>query len=262
MNVIVCIKQVPDTTDIKWTENNTIRREGLESITNPYDVYAVEMATALGTTTAITMGPAQAETALRDAIAAGCERGVLVSDRIFAGADTLATSKTLAAAIRKISCHSEDNINSSPKNPFDLIVCGQFAIDGDTAQTGPELANCLGIAQVTFVKEIVGVENGFITVKRELDEGIETVRAKLPALICVLRGSREPKRPLINDVMRAQSAEITTYCADDIGLTADETGLKGSPTYVGKTFRMVTEHHPQMVGTIGELAQEIGEFNG
>jgi electron transfer flavoprotein beta subunit len=245
MKIFVCIKQVPDTTDIRWTENNTIVREGVESITNPCDVYAIETAVGLGSATALTMGPAQSEVMLRGAMAAGCEGAVLLSDKKFAGADTLATSKTLAAAIKKLG-------------EFDLIVCGQYAVDGDTAQTGPELANCLGIPQVTYVKEVVSVEPCHITVKRELDEGIETVRAQLPALICVVKGSHEPKRPHINDVIRAQKGQIEVLNADDLGL--EEVGLKGSPTYVSKSFRMVTTHTPKMVDSIGELIQKVREY--
>jgi electron transfer flavoprotein beta subunit len=250
MKILVCIKQVPDTSDIRWTENNTICREGLESVTNPCDVYAVEEAVKLGggaEVTALTMGPQQAETALRGAIAAGCGKGVLLSDRKFSGADTFATSRTISAAIKK---HLND---------FNLIICGQFASDGDTAQTGPEIAECLGIPQITYVKEIKNIEDGMITVKRELDEGIETVRAKLPALICMLKGDYEPARPLINDVMRAQNAEITVYSAEDLELR--ETGLKGSPTNVSKSFRMVTKHRPQILGSIEEVAEKIKEFN-
>ena len=131
MKILVCIKQVPDTTDIKWTENNTIQREGVESVINPFDVYALEEALKLKRSlenveiTALTMGPSQAVDMLKKAIAIGCDKGVLISDRKFAGADTYATGKTIAAAIK------------SKLSDFDLIICGQFAIDGDTAQTGP-----------------------------------------------------------------------------------------------------------------------------
>ena len=167
MKLIVCVKQVPDTTDIKWTENNTIQREGVESITNPFDVYAIEEALKIKKTckdveiTVITMGPLQAEDMLKKAIAVGCDNGVLISDRKFAGADTYATGKTIASAIKnKIS-------------DFDLIICGQFAIDGDTAQTGPSIANQLDIPQATFVKNVVECDENCITVTREIEEGQE-----------------------------------------------------------------------------------------
>lgn len=142
MKILVCIKQVPDTTDIKWTENNTIQREGVESIINPYDIYAIEEALKLKKIisdteiTVLTMGPQQATEMLKKAIAVGCDKGVLISDKKFAGADTYATSTTLAAAIK------------SKFADFDLIICGQFAIDGDTAQTGPSIAEKLNIPQI------------------------------------------------------------------------------------------------------------------
>jgi electron transfer flavoprotein beta subunit len=195
------------------------------------------------------MGPAQAETALRDAIARGCGNGVLISDRKFVGADTYATSRTIAAAIRRLP------------DEFDLIICGQYAIDGDTAQTGPSVANCLGIPQITYVREILKVEDGYITVKREIDEGVETVRAQLPALICVLKGDYEPSRPLINDIARAQNAQITVITHEDIGLDAEETGLKGSPTYVSKSFRMVTKHSCEMAASVEEVTAKVKEYS-
>ena len=145
MKILVCIKQVPDTADIKWTENNTIQREGVESVINPFDIYAIETALEIKKScenveiTALSMGPLQAEEILRKAIAVGCDNGVLVSDKKFAGADTYSTGKTIAAAI-KTFCQD-----------FDLIICGQFATDGDTAQTGPTIANNLNIPQVTYV---------------------------------------------------------------------------------------------------------------
>ena len=177
MKIIICIKQVPDTTDIKWTENNTIQREGVESVTNPFDVYAIEKALQLKKElkdveiTVLTMGPAQAETILRKAIAVGCDKGILISDKKFAGADTYATAKTLASAIK------------SKVPEFDLILCGQFAVDGDTAQTAPELAEQLNIPQVTYTKEINRCDGRFAYCVRELENGLETVRVEFPALI-------------------------------------------------------------------------------
>lgn len=231
MKIVLCVKQVPDTSDIKWTENNTIQREGLESIINPYDVYAIEAALNVKEKfddveiTALTMGPAQAKDMLRKVLAAGADNAVLLSDKKFAGADTYATGKTIAQAIK------------SKLADFDLIVCGQFAIDGDTAQTGPSIANFLGIPQVTYVKEIVEVSEKSVTVIRELDCGFEKVKVQLPALICVLKNTFEPTRALISDVIRAQKTEIPTYGLTDIGLPPEEVGLKGSPTYVSKAFR-------------------------
>ena len=186
MKIIVCIKQVPDTTDIKWTENNTIQREGVESIINPYDLYAIEEALKLKKSienteiTVLTMGPLQASDILKKAVATGCDKAVLVSDKKFAGADTYATGKTIAAAIKK---YIPD---------FDLILCGQFAVDGDTAQTGPSIANQLNIPQVTYAKELSKCDGKCIYAVRETEEGLETVKAEFPALICVLKGFDEP----------------------------------------------------------------------
>ena len=253
MKIIVCIKQVPDTADIKWTENNTLQREGVESIINPYDVYALETALELKQSlnaeiTVLTMGPDQAEDILRKALSIGCDNAVLLSDKKFAGSDTYATGKTLAAAIK------------SKLSDFDLIICGQFAIDGDTAQTGPTIANNLGIPQVTFVKEVVESNNEYAVVKKETDEGIEILKVKFPALICMLKGCKEPTRPLINGKIRAQDAEIKVYKLNDIGLTPDEAGLKGSPTYVSRAFRPQAKGQCVFVKTAEEICKKIEEF--
>ena len=257
MKIIVCIKQVPDTTDIKWTENNTIQREGVESIINPYDVYALEEAIKLKKTlndveiTALTMGPLQAESMLKKAIAIGCDNAVLISDKKFAGADTYATGKTIATAIK------------NKLADFDLIICGQFAIDGDTAQTGPSIANQLGIPQVTYVKELKKCDGECVYAIREIEEGLETVRVEFPALICVLKGFEEPTRPRINGFIKAQNTDITVYSMEDIGLTPEEVGIKGSPTYVSKAFR--PEHNRgecEICTDCNTLAQKIKEFGG
>ncbi len=251
MKIALCIKQVPDTSDIKWTENNTMSREGVESITNPYDVYAIEAALQIKSTlkdveiTAITMGPLQAEDMLKKAIAIGVDNGALISDRKFAGADTYATGKTLAASIKKVV------------PDFDMIVCGQFAIDGDTAQTGPSIANHLNLPQITFVKELVECTEDYVIVKRQTDDGIETIKAKLPVMLCVLQGLNEPTRATINGVKRAQMAEIKSYNLDAIDLTAEEVGLKGSPTYVSKAFRPVVSHNCEKIVANEETSELI-----
>lgn len=255
MKIALCIKQVPDTSDIKWTEHNTIRREGVESIINPYDVYAIESALKIKKTctdvsiTAITMGPPQAEDMLRKAISVGIDYGALVTDRKFAGADTYATGKTLANAIKTIV----------PE--FDLVICGQFAIDGDTAQTGPSIANHLNIPQITFVKEVLECSEDYIIVTRQADDGIETLKAKLPLMLCVLDSNEEPTRALINGIIKAQKAEIKTYTLEDIDLSAEDVGLKGSPTYVSKAFRPIVEHKCQKIeystDTFAEICTQI-----
>lgn len=231
MRIALCIKQVPDTADIKWTENNTIQREGVESIINPFDTYAIETAARLKDKikdvhiTVITMGPPQAEEILKKAIALGADEALLISDKKFSGADTVATSRTLATAIKE-----------KVKN-FDLIICGQFAIDGDTAQTGPSIAQHLNLPQVTYVKEISGFKNGILTVKREVEDGIETLNVQLPAVLCMLKCDYEPRRPLISGFIKAHNAKVSAFSMDDINLKPEEVGIKGSPTYVSKAFR-------------------------
>ncbi len=234
MNIIVCIKQVPDTSDIKWTENNTIQREGLESVMNPYDAYALDAALLIKknlsnvTVTAISMGPKQAEKVLKRALALGADKAVLLSDKKFSGADTYATAKTISAAIKTMN------------EPYDLILCGQFAVDGDTAQTGPSIASFLDMPQVTFAKEIIDFKKDYLTVKRVTSEGCETVKVKLPAAVCMIKGENDPSRATINGVIKANKATILMKGLDDITLSADDVGLKGSPTYVSKAFRAKT----------------------
>lgn len=231
MKIVLCLKQVPDTADIKWTENNTIQREGLESIINPFDTYAIETALRLKKEntslkiTAITMGPPQAEDIIRKTIALGVDNGFVITDKKFAGADTVATARTLSSAI----------LNKIPNAR--LVICGQFAIDGDTAQTPPSIAQNLNFSQITYVKEVVDLTNDFITVKRQVEDGIEIVKAKLPCVICMLKCDYELSRPLINGFKTAQFANVPYYSMEDIGLVPEVVGIKGSPTYVSKAFR-------------------------
>jgi electron transfer flavoprotein beta subunit len=239
LKIALCVKQVPDTTDIKWSKNNTIQREGVESIINPYDVYAAEFALNLkealkdAEITVFTMGPPQASDMLKQLISIGCDKGVLITDRKFAGADTYATGLTISSAIKK------------EMPDFDLIICGQFAVDGDTAQTGPSIAGNLNIPQVTYVKSFEKVDKKHIILKRELDDGVETVKVNYPALICVLQDTYEPRRPLINGIKLASCTQIRVLSAEDIGLKDEETGLKGSPTYVSRAYRNLSNHNVQ-----------------
>lgn len=238
MKIALCVKQVPDTSKIKWTENNTMQREGVESILNPYDVYAAECALKLKSEycaeiTAFSMGPNQAKEMLKNLIAIGIDKSILISDKKFAGSDTYATGKTVSKTIEKVL------------PDFDMIICGQFAIDGDTAQTGPCIAGILGLPQVTYVKHVDKIENGYAEVTRELDDGTELVKVKLPAVLCVLQDTYEPTRAKINDIIKAQNSEIQTVSIDDIDISADEAGLKGSPTFVSKAFRPETKHNTQ-----------------
>jgi len=229
MNIIVCIKQVPDTTQVRIDPvTNTLIREGVQSIINPFDMYAIEEGVRLkekygGKTTVITMGPPQAEAALREAISMGCDEGCLISDRAFAGSDTLASGYTLAMAIRKIK-------------DYDIILCGKQASDGDTAQVGPGIATQLDIPQVTYVKKIEDVKDNQATVERMTEEGFEIVKTSLPCLFTVVKEINEPRIPSLKGRMKAKKAEIISWKAIDLDLEEDKLGLKGSPTWVSKIF--------------------------
>jgi electron transfer flavoprotein beta subunit len=260
VNIVLCIKQVPDTADIKWTESNTIKREGVESIINPFDTYAIETALKIKDSfkdtkiTALTMGPNQAKDILKKAISVGCDRGVLLSDKKFAGADTVATSRTLAAAIKE-KC-----------SDFDLIICGQFAIDGDTAQTGPSIAQHLNLPSITYVKEITEVKDGFASVKREVEDGVEILKVKLPAVLCMLKGDYEPRRPFIQGFIDAHNAELETYTHEDIKLSPEDAGFKGSPTYVSNAFRPEQKQGGEIIisknteNTVKLISEKIKEW--
>ena len=169
------------------------------------------------------MGPPQAEAVLREAISLGCDEAVLVSDRAFAGSDTLATGYTLSKAIEKIK-------------EYDLIICGKQAIDGDTAQVGPGIAATLDIPQITYVRKIDEVKDGMITAERATEEGYEVVQTKFPCLITVVKEINTPRLPSLKGKMRAKSAVITTWKAADIGAEENRIGLKGSPTWVLSIF--------------------------
>lgn len=241
MKIVVCVKQVPDTADIRWTENNTMIREGVESIMNPFDEYAVETAIRIkeanpdSTITVLTMGPPQAKDVLKRAIAMGADEAVLLTDKKFAGADTWATSNTLAKAIA-------DKIGG-----YDLILCGQFAIDGDTAQTGPGIAERLNIPQVTYAKEIEYSGGSSIIVKREVEDGIQKVEMQLPGVACMLKCDYEPRMPSIKGTMKANRTPIAEYGMEDLGLDTEQVGIKGSPTFVYRAFRPEQKQAGEMI---------------
>lgn len=233
MKIVVCVKQVPDTADIKWTENNTMIREGVESIMNPFDEYGVETALRLKEAvgadceiTVLTMGPPQAKDTLKKALAMGCDKAVLLSDKKFAAADTWATSKTVSQGIK-------DTVGD-----FDLIICGQYAIDGDTGQVGPSVAASLDIPQVTYVKELeYNKENNSVIAKKEVEEGTQRIEMQLPGLVCMLKCDYDPRMPNIKGVMKANRAQIPSYGVEQLNLELNEVGLKGSPTFVAKSYR-------------------------
>ncbi len=231
MRIIVCIKQVPDTEHLGEVrinpDTNTLMREGIPSIINPFDSNAIEEGLRIkermgGEVIVITMGPPQAEKALRDSLAMGADRAILITDRKLAGSDTLATSLTLAQAIRKIG-------------EYELILFGKQAIDGDTAQVGPEVSELLGIPLITFARKIE-VEDGKVKVERTLEEGYEAVEAELPCAITVTKEINEPRFASMRGSLKAKKAEIIKWGVEELGLEEEEVGLKGSPTQVVKVF--------------------------
>ena len=232
LKILVCVKQVPDTTEIKIDPvTNTLIRNGVPSIVNPFDKNALEAALQLkdkygAEVTVLSMGPGQAAEALRECYAMGADNMVLVSDRAFGGADTLATSYTLKTAIDKIE---------TLEGKFDIIFCGKQAIDGDTAQVGPEIAEHMDCPQITYAIE-AKVENDEVLVKRETGEGYEVLAAKMPCVITVTKPSFSPRYPTIKSKMAANRATINTLTAADIPVDAERIGLKGSPTKVKKSF--------------------------
>ena len=229
MHIIVLVKQVPDAAEVKINrETNTLIRDGVPSIINPYDMYAIEEALRLrekhgGKVTAVTMGPPQAAEALKEAVSLGVDDVVLLSDRAFAGADTWATSYALAQGIRKVGA-------------FDLVIAGKQAIDGDTAQVGPETADMLGIPFVAYTRKIEKVESGQMVAERLMDEGYDVVETSLPALITVVKEINTPRLPSLKGKMKAKSLQVKPWTASDIGADPDRIGLKGSPTQVVRIF--------------------------
>ncbi len=227
MNIIVCIKQVPDTTEVKINPTTgTIIREGLPSIINPDDKGALEWALRLkdqhnAHVTAITMGPPQAEAILREAYAMGVDHCILLTDRAFAGADTLATSNALAGALQQL--------------PHDLIIAGRQAIDGDTAQVGPQIAEHLGIPQVSYVTDVELGNNQFI-VKKETEEGYQRLAVEIPCLFTVLASSVEPRYMSVRGICECMDKEIRIMTVNDMDVSLEKLGLKGSPTRVKKSF--------------------------
>lgn len=229
MHIVVCIKQVPDTTDVKIDpKTNTLIREGVASIINPFDMYAIEESIRIkekkgGKVTVLTMGPPQAENALREAISMGADNAILLSDRTFAGSDTWATSYTLAMALKKI-------------DPFSLIICGKQASDGDTAQVGPGIAAHLDLPQITYVRKIEELADDYITAERLLEDGTEIIRAPLPCLLTVVKEINEPRIPSLKGKLAAKKAQITIWKSADLACDAANLGLDGSPTKVLKIF--------------------------
>lgn len=258
MHAIVCIKQVPETTDVKINpETGTLIREGVESIVNPFDEYAIEEGLRLrekfgGKVTVISMGPPQAESALKQALAMGADEAILLSDRAFAGADTLATSYTLSEVVKKIG-------------DYDVIICGREAMDGATGQVGPGVATRLGISQLTYVFKIreIDLEERVITVERLVEEGREEVTAPLPALLTVVKDINQPRYPTLLGIRKAAKRKVPVWTAKDLEeAELKKFGLDGSATKVIKVFTpppRVGEVDIVEADTIEEAADVLAE---
>lgn len=253
MKIVACIKQVPDTAEVKIDqETSTLVLEGVETITNPFDEFAIEEALLTreahgGEVHVITMGPPQAIDVLRNALAMGADQAYLLSDPAFAGADTLATAYTLSKAIQKIG-------------DVDLVICGKQAIDGDTAQVGPGIATRLKIPQLTYVSKVreIDPEKGRIVVERMVEDGIQAVESSVPAVVTVMKDINEPRLPSLLGIRKAAKAEIPTWTAADLPVDHNRLGLKGSPTWVASVFRPEQRRGGEVLqGEIPEVVSEL-----
>jgi electron transfer flavoprotein beta subunit len=238
MNIVVCLKQVPDTTEVKIDPiKGTLIREGVPSIINPDDKNALEESLVLkdnigAKVTVISMGPPQAEAALREALAMGADEAILITDREFAGADTLATSNALAGALRKLH--------------YDIIFAGRQAIDGDTAQVGPEIAEHLGIPQITYVEKVT-VEGDSLKVQRAWEDGYEIIQVKTPVLLTAIKELNEPRYMNMENIFETFKKEVKIWSADDININKALLGLVGSPTKVKKSMTKEPKGNGELV---------------
>ena len=238
MKIVVCVKQVPDTNEVKIDpKTGTLIREGVPSIINPDDKNALEEALSLkdiygGKVTVISMGPPQAKEALREALAMGADEAILISDRAFAGADTLATSNVLAAAIRNLD--------------YDIIFTGRQAIDGDTAQVGPEIAEHLNIPQVTYVEKVEFDGDG-LKVRRAWEDGYEFIKVNTPVLLTAIKELNNPRYMNMKYIFDDLKSEIKLWTADDIEIDKSLLGLAGSPTKVKKSGTKETKGQGELV---------------
>ena len=229
MKIVVCVKQVPDTTEIKINpETGTLIRDGVPAILNPDDANALEQALQIkdenpgSTVTVVTMGPPQAQEMLEECMAMGADDAVLLSDRALGGSDTWATSNAIAAGIKNIG-------------EYDIIFAGRQAIDGDTAQVGPQIAEKLGIPQVTYVKNFELQDQSAI-VERSLEDGYEKLKVKLPCVLTAIKELNVPRYMSVRGILRAAKTEVKVWNAADIGVDVETVGLKASPTNVFKSF--------------------------
>lgn len=248
MNIVVCLKQVPDTNEVRIDpKTGTLIREGVPSIINPDDKNALEEALIIkeqtgATVTVISMGPLQAEKALREALSMGADEAILITDRAFAGADTLATSRALAGALKKLD--------------YDIVFAGRQAIDGDTAQVGPEIAEHLNIPQVTYVEK-VKVEGNELKVRRALEDGYETIRVKMPVLLTAIKELNVPRYMNIKNIYGQFKKDIKIWTANDIDVDKSVLGLAGSPTKVKKSSTKEAKGQGELVN---KPAKEAAEY--
>lgn len=257
MKILVLVKQVPDTTEVKLDpKTGNLIREGIESIINPDDAHALEAAIDLkerygGKITVLSMGPPQAIDAISEAMGMGADEGILLSDRAFAGADTWATSTTLGRAIERAG-------------NYDLILCGRQAIDGDTAQIGPQVAEYLDLPQVSYVYDIEKVAKKNMVVKRRLEDGYERIRCTLPALLTVIGDMNRPRYSHVARLIDAcgEKAKIRIWNAADIGVQTRDVGLEGSLTHVIKTFAPKFQRQGEMLqgDTITVVEELVGRL--
>ena len=247
MRIVVPIKQVPESSSVRMDEaTGTMIREGVEAIVNPLDLYAIETALWLreahgGEVLAISMGPPKAESALREAISMGVDSGILVSDKAFAGSDTWGTAYVLAAAVRRIG-------------PFDLLLCGERATDGDTGQIGPGLAAFLDLPVATYVGGIEEMRDQLCRVRRLVEDGYEILEVRLPAVLTVVKEIANPRLPTLRGKQRAKRTDIPVWGADDLEVEQHKLGLKGSPTRVVKIFRPKVTRECRMLAAADEAA--------
>jgi electron transfer flavoprotein beta subunit len=248
MNIIVCLKQVPGTTQVQIdSRTNTLIRQGIKSIVNPLDTYALEEGIRLkerygGKVTALSMGPPQAEEMLREAISVGADQAILLSDSAFAGADTLATSYTLSLAVKKIK-------------DYDLVICGRQTIDGDTGQVGPELAEVLCLPFVSYVSRIEETNDRVMRVQRMVEDGHEVIETPLPAVITVVKEINIPRLPSLRGLAKAKSTIITNWTAKDLSVEKEMVGQAGSATWVVKVFFPQRTHRAEILQ--GELTNQV-----
>jgi len=248
MDIIVCLKQVPGTTEVRINpDTNTLIRQGIKNIINPFDSYALEEGVRLrekhgGKVTVLSMGPPQAADMLKEAISLGADEAVLLCDSAFAGADTWATAFALAGAVRKIG-------------RYDMVICGRQSTDGDTAQVGPELSEMLDVPFIGYVSNIEESGGTMVRVRRMIDEGYEVIESPLPLVITVTKEINTPRLPSLRGIMKSKSAKIPVWTAQDLGLSPEKVGLAGSHTKVVKIFTPRREKKAEMLS--GEVSEQV-----